>query len=256
MFGVKKGVDDKTMLEGPYGGKSKKGKTPQGFDIEFKVSENLVGIFPLHNDEKKLQKGMFIDMTISVTGATKKDFETIKVIQLVKYYYRNASDGDNGQKFSYETTRADRAELAGWKENTPKSKGWAVDFGNVGDDKNKKFTAFYINGSNWDFNEGSPTRPAELIDAPSWLNSSKRLGKEFETYAIGINSKGQMEFLGGLKWGFYISINGKTVSGEPNSLELIENPLPELGHALGRWNRVQNIKNAEPIKSIKGVVIE
>ncbi len=228
LSGVGTGLQNKTMeLDPDFLLRSNKlaGKTSQNEGFAFTVGGAYKGSYLKNIPNPKNPDtiiGAYVNLKFQVDS---KRFQKIKFIQLV----REVRKTQEGALLPIDPLDPNRRALADWG-NATCYPGWRVDFipGNKG-----PWTQGYVN-------EGKAG--VEFWDAPGFYKPGQNpknslpasdVGREFITIAVGWNDGQAPEYLGSVRWGYYVDEKQKVTLVGPT---LDSQPPMELGFALQRFN--------------------
>ena len=112
-------------------------------------------------------------------------------------------------------------------------------------------SAFYgTEGFDIDIGQSTST----FRDAPGDWIEDRSVGKQFILCVIGEKKDKDPEYLGSIRWGYYINKDGEIMlrTAKPKDAPTIDAAVPEeLGHALFRWNRIKGNETIERLTNVK-----
>ena len=237
------------MKKSDIQGKTITGRTPQDQEIRFQFENAYKGIYHLITAPTVFLYGVYVKIRVTLPKSKYDEIRLIQIAQRVTYLGRDPK----GDLTTDEGLTNAQKKLGGLNDPNPKSRGWFVDAVGVA-------RPFYGTTGVDVIWGGQDEKPAVIWDPPAIdaLNNSS-LGGHFVTAAIGF-SNGKAEFLGAVRWGYYVYADGELKFDLPSSTRdkeatpvFVPTAPAELVAAIQRWN-AQNPQKQVP--SIKGIEIK
>ncbi len=231
LFGIKSGIEQGTFKQDKAYLKTFDTKTPRGDALKIVVDKGYVGFTSVKIVKKDVEgttKRFGAYVKIDFTVDTDR-YDEIRIIQILRYTTIPPKGKD---KVSADPINELRRNKCDWDNKDAVSPGWWVDSG-------QNAETFYVTGTD---TSGIYTSKKQAIvwDFPSFsvegYGRATNIGAEFYTVVIGWTKGKTPEYLGGVKWGFFID-DKQVVKFDPAVPELLKGAPKELGDALAKWNK-------------------